>query len=727
MVTHRNNKRNHRPPNANSSRRRVVAFGAGTGSFLAFGMTALSALPLAQADDLGLGELIVELFGGPGDATAGAGDVVSAPGDGLQSALDVGANGIDQASAAVASVSPAADMLGAPADMWFQQLVYDPIHTAIEAWIRSDFGKEVDGFINQISGQYLIGDGAAGTAADPDGGAGGLWFGDGGNGWDSTQVGVAGGAGGDAGWFGNGGDGGDGGAGGNGGDGGDGGSALGIGGNGGDGGVGETGNGLPALGGAGGNAGMLGGHGDVGKAGTLPGGPPTGSVDGLTTTGTWFTDSDGKVVTLHGLNEVIIVPPLGSPASTGFGDDDAALLAANGFNAVRVGVDWSLLEPQPGVFDDAYLASIAQTVQTLANHHIVSLLDMHQQLGPAWAIDTGGLPSSNLPFPLSLFFDPAQNHALDAFWSNAAGPGGVGLENYYAQMMEHLANYFNGNPNVLGYEIMNEPLPGSQFLPTVFGSSYFDAQQLTPFYDQVSAAIRAVDPTTPIFYEPNILATAGLPIQLGDVDTSNGVLSFHDYCYENLGPLGCLPDVTGIMNNAMSYAKAHDIPAFMSEFGSSSNQSTISAALSPANQNMIGWTEWVYGGPQQSGVGLDGSSASLVNDPSQPLTGDNVNTANLTTLAQPYPQVVAGTPNPWTFDNGVFQFSYSTTHADGTGSFAAGSQTTISVPNIEFPKGYEVNVTGGQVVSESNAPVLIIASNSGATTVSVTVSPATSG
>ncbi|OBI32513.1 hypothetical protein [Mycolicibacter sinensis] len=117
----------------------------------------------------------------------------------------------------------------------------------------------------------------------------------------------------------------------------------------------------------------------------------------------------------------------------------------------------------------------------------------------------------------------------------------------------------------------------------------------------------------------------------------------------------------------------------------------------------------------------------MVYDPTQPPIGDNVNTANLETLAQPYPQVVAGTPNSWSFDNGVFQFSYSTEHADGTGAFAAGSQTTISVPTVEFPSGYQVTVTGGEVISAPNAPALIIASNAGATAVSVTVSPAATG
>jgi hypothetical protein len=36
------------------------------------------------------------------------------------------------------------------------------------------------------------------------------------------------------------------------------------------------------------------------------------------------------------------------------------------------------------------------------------------------------LPPSGLSFPLSLFFDPAQNHALDQFWGNADAANGQG-------------------------------------------------------------------------------------------------------------------------------------------------------------------------------------------------------------------------------------------------------------------------------------------------------------
>ena len=62
-----------------------------------------------------------------------------------------------------------------------------------------------------LLGRPLIGDGANGTAANPNGGAGGLLWGNGGNGYSQPTAGFVGGAGGAAGLIGNGGSGGTGG------------------------------------------------------------------------------------------------------------------------------------------------------------------------------------------------------------------------------------------------------------------------------------------------------------------------------------------------------------------------------------------------------------------------------------------------------------------------------------------------------------------------------------
>ncbi|HEU0192344.1 MAG TPA: cellulase family glycosylhydrolase [Mycobacterium sp.] len=638
--------------------------------------------------------------------------------DVIDAALSPAADAATASGLAAASTADAGGEIGQA----LQADSYLSLHTALEDWIHSSEGQQVDAVINKAVGVFLIGDGAAGTAAHPAGGAGGLLFGDGGAGWNSTEAGVAGGVGGAGGAIGNGGAGGAGGLGADGGDGGDGGQWLGNGGDGGAAGRGAGSDGLPALGGAGGNAGGLGEHGAVGQFGIIAGVSPSGN-SALTATGNWLTNSDGQAVILHGVNMVqagkgaLFLP-------SDITNDSAAFLAANGVNAVRVGVQWQGLEPEPGVFSSAYLAQIDQAVQILANHGIRSVLDMHQdgygsEVGfdgaPAWATDTGGLPNLNtVPFPFGYPLNPAGNHAWDTFWANGQVAQGIRLENNYAQMWQHVAEYFKNDPDVVGYEIMNEPWAGSQWLGTLSGNPQFGTQVLTPFYNQVDSAIRSVDPATPVFFEPNVLEQEAAPINLGTVNDPNSVFSFHPYCLTTAliptSSLGCAAYEDLLQGGAETYAKAHGIPAMLTEWGNTTNTDTLNTTMNEANHNGFGWLYWEY--------------ENLVHTVGQPPTGSNVDTALLDTLAQPYPQVVSGTPGAWSFENGTFQFSYSTAMPAGHGDFPAGSQTTIAVPATNYANGYQVSVTGGHVVSAADAPELVIASNSGASAVSVTVTAA---
>jgi len=97
----------------------------------------------------------------------------------------------------------------------------------------------------------------------------------------------------------------------------------------------------------------------------------------LSHAGRWITDAGGRVVVMHGANLVYKLAPF-YPAAGPFGASDAAYLRSLGFTAVRVGVLWEALEPQPDVYDDAYLNHIAGTVNLLRRYGIVSILDFHQ-------------------------------------------------------------------------------------------------------------------------------------------------------------------------------------------------------------------------------------------------------------------------------------------------------------------------------------------------------------
>ena len=451
--------------------------------------------------------------------------------------------------------------------------------------------------------------------------------------------------------------------------------------------------------------------------------------------GRWITDATGKVVLVSGVNMVNKLTPY-TPAADGFGSADAAFLADNGLDAVRLGVLWEALEPEPGVFNDSYLASIKSTVDMLGSHGIVSLLDFHQDMyneefqgegAPAWAIDDDDLPAfPQTGFSGNDFFMPALQAAYDNFFANTAVDG-EGLQDWYAGAVRHVAAYFDDDASVLGYDLFNEPSPGSAvltcFTPAV-GCPSLDAE-LTSFYTKVDASVRQVNTSALLFGEPWLSFDIGAPSSLGSTGDPEQGFSFHDYCpFDAVSTeldFACPADNDAVFGNADAVSAHTGDALLLTEFGATNDASVLGNVVAESAQAKVGWMMWAFcdcGDPTTSS-----STEGLVNDAADPPTGSNVNTAMLDALAVPHPELVAGTPRSYGYDpsTSVFTLSYATMRADGTGTFPAGSQTSISVPAVQYPDGYAVDVSGGTVVSAGG--VLDIASCPGASTVTVTVQP----
>ena len=358
------------------------------------------------------------------------------------------------------------------------------------------------------------------------------------------------------------------------------------------------------------------------------------AASGLTSAGHWVTDPSGRVVILHGLNQVFKVAPY-EPSADGFGDDDATFLADNGFNAVRVGVIWAGVEPQPGVYDDDYLDSIADTVHMLAAHGIVSLLDWHQDLynekfqgegAPAWAVQDGGLPNPKLGFPNNYFANLAEGRAWDSFWLNAKAADGVGLQDHYAHMLAHVAARFAGDHAVAGYEVMNEPWPGTLGLPRcavpLVGCPLFDSTLLTSFYRKAAVAIRGVDASHTVYVEPNVLFDESDRSYVGALHDPHAGFAFHNYC-----GLGTLIGLTAVcpqedalaVSSGVHYAQAHAMPPLLTEFGATNDLTELANMVKLADKYQVGWLEWAYTGNDITSSSPNGQA--LVLDPSQPPVG----------------------------------------------------------------------------------------------------------
>ena len=95
-------------------------------------------------------------------------------------------------------------------------------------------------------------------------------------------------------------------------------------------------------------------------------------------------------------------------------------------------------------------------------------------------------------------------------------------------------------------------------------------------------------------------------------------------------------------------------------------------------------------------------------------------------LVEPYPQVVAGTPESWGFTRSTktFRLTYATAMASGRGRFPAGAITEIAVPGLVYRHGYSVQAAGAAIISRGRTGVLEVASCRRAKMIRVTVSPA---
>ncbi|HEY1827069.1 MAG TPA: cellulase family glycosylhydrolase, partial [Acidimicrobiales bacterium] len=204
-------------------------------------------------------------------------------------------------------------------------------------------------------------------------------------------------------------------------------------------------------------------------------------------------------------------------------DNDLAQMRGLGFNVIRLPVNWSQLEPTPGSYSQQYIDRIAQVVQWAGQQGIYVLIDMHeddysrftpetspisvpplltptQESGghadgaPPWAVMTNGVPALSVDGQgeLNTFVETAFTH----FWLNsiprdsqgqplpqgeAPGPG---LQDHYIGALAAVASRFKGNSTVVGYDLMNEPLPGALAVPGVFDQNY-----LFPFYRRAIDAI----------------------------------------------------------------------------------------------------------------------------------------------------------------------------------------------------------------------------------------------
>jgi len=498
--------------------------------------------------------------------------------------------------------------------------------------------------------------------------------------------------------------------------------------------------------------------------------------------GSFLRDADGRVVLMHGVDLMYKLSPY-EIVTSGAGVNvlsnvEAASIAADGFDVVRLGIFWKGLEPGTAPMNDpaictpgrpkaaglaqfntkifnTYMTKLEQTISLLAQHGIYSLVDMHQDAMneafagegfPNWAVCTDGITPvayRNVAAWGVNQIDPGMAQAQGHFWANDV----VGnLQGAYDQIWAKVASRLAGNPWVIGYDPINEPFSPSIVLHTGQNAA-FDAQvqcfyagRAHPGKTQSGQRITDCPPDDPergvipaiertdhhhaVFYEPDTTTSGPVPNHIGSMDFPRLVYNFHDYCPLHVpnGP------------EAPDYSQMCPAPEEQ-VFADSARDRANDASL--AQPDGPGWflTEF--------GATTDASDlARMVADADADLVGwmywqwlyyedptgshdsglwpAGPNTsAQLDALSETYAQAIAGTPtsmkfNPSTAD---FRLSYRVDHA-------ISAPTVIFVPvSRHYPNGYCARVIGGKVASAAGAARLVVTDDPSAATVVVTVAP----
>jgi endoglycosylceramidase len=257
------------------------------------------------------------------------------------------------------------------------------------------------------------------------------------------------------------------------------------------------------------------------------------------TNGGRIVDARGREVLLRGVNVNALAEYWKGtrfPTTFPLAADDPARIRAIGWNAVRLLVSWSRVEPEPGRYDERYIDRVADAIERLRRAGIYSIVDFHQDAwgpetaarpdercrgpaepgigwdgAPGWATLDHGLPRCTSG---ARELNPATMRAWEAFFSDEPAPDGVGVQTRYVAMLAHVAARFASAPEVAGYDLMNEP---NAFTPA-------DNVRLSTMYSRAVIAIRRAERGAGgfshlILFEPSALFSAtgsGAPPRFSD-------------------------------------------------------------------------------------------------------------------------------------------------------------------------------------------------------------------
>ncbi len=226
---------------------------------------------------------------------------------------------------------------------------------------------------------------------------------------------------------------------------------------------------------------------------------------------------------------------------------DIHLLREAGFNSIRVPMHYKFFESD----DSEGFALLDHVVEWCRQEGLYVILDLHAAPGG----QTGANIDDSYGYPW-LYDSPKEQEHLIAIW-------------------QRLARHYENNPTVLGYDLLNEPIPTYPSLRPL-------NPKLEPLYKKLTAAVRQIDSHHILFLEAaqwdTNFSVFGQPFD------KNTVYSLHKYW---------MPVEQKAVQEYVDFREKYNVPIWLGESGENTDE-WIAQFVALLEKNNIGWAFWPY-------------------------------------------------------------------------------------------------------------------------------------
>ncbi len=231
--------------------------------------------------------------------------------------------------------------------------------------------------------------------------------------------------------------------------------------------------------------------------------------------------------------------------------DDIAFIKRVGFNTVRIPLHWRLFMDADGEITGEGWFLLDRVLGWVREAGLLAIVDLHAAPGGQTGINHDDGPG----YPL-MFYVPRDRLLTVKLW-------------------RAIAKRYAGNPAILGYDILNEPIAPYHDVATL-------NPRLEPFYKEVTTAIREVDPGRIIFLAGGQWSSSF--DMFGPPFADNLAYTYH---------LFWASTKRDSIQRHLNFSSRYDVPMFLGETGELTDE--WNARFRKLNETHgIGWSFWTY-------------------------------------------------------------------------------------------------------------------------------------